>query len=81
MSKNFTEGGDRPLRVLIEEPEERIDFAGAGREAVDDIDVERPRPCARCRSDVSPRTAIRRSHNGLGLEAFGQYALRESSSS
>ena len=81
MSRNFTDGGDRPLRVRTEALEERMDFAGAGREAVDESDEERPRPWVGCLSAASPRMATGRSHDGLGVAAWGQYVLRESSSS
>ena len=43
MSLNFTDGGDLPLRVSIEELDERIDLAGAGLDAVEDKDEDRPR--------------------------------------
>ena len=41
MSRNFTDGGERPFLVLIDELDERIDFAGAGLDAVEEIDPER----------------------------------------
>lgn len=41
ISKNFTEGGDRPLYLLIDELDERIDLAGAGLEAVEEVEPDR----------------------------------------
>ena len=43
LSTNLTDGGDRPFFVLTDELQERMDLAGAGLEAVEDIDPDRPR--------------------------------------
>ena len=41
MSRNLTDGVERPFRVLIDELDERIDLAGAGLDAVEEIEPER----------------------------------------
>ena len=77
MSRNFTDGGERPFLVLIDALEERMDLAGSGFDAVDETEGERARPLMRCRSAVSPKIATWRSHE----ELFAQNSSTSSSSS
>lgn len=66
MSKNFTEGGDLPifLVVLIDELEDNIDFAGAGREreeVEEDTDGARRLVGLTTRWVVWPKSTVGRS--------------------
>lgn len=82
MSRNLTEGGERPLRVLIDELEERMDFAGAGLEPVDDTDPDRCREWLKALS-ATLNTAIWRSADAIEAAGrrFNQKALSVSATS
>lgn len=77
---NLTDGGDPRFFVFVDALEDSMDLAGAGREAVEDMEDDLSRLWNTLLCDISPRIETGRSQVGLELSP-DQYGLPGVSSS